>query len=91
MILGWFLYLIIALKIRGEVSSTLGLVSLNSGILRFKKKKKNEFRSSAFSLCYLTVCYSLLMTFFHLILIFQIVVVLKNCLLSSMSLVFRLE
>ena len=58
MILVWFLYLSIALKIGRRIFSAKGLEPLNSGILRFftALEKKKEFRSFAlplFSLAFL--------------------------------------
>ena len=58
-ILGWFLYLSIALKIGRGIFSARGLESLNSGILRFFTiLEKKEFRSSALSLSSLIILLS---------------------------------
>ena len=59
MILAWFLYLSIALRIGWQIFSARGLESLNSGILRFFiALEKNEFRSSALSLFSLIILLS---------------------------------
>ena len=56
-VLGWFLYFSIALSTGSESLSAKGLVSLNSGILRFLTAlEKKRFKSSAFfSSCVVTV------------------------------------
>ena len=79
MIIGWLLYLSIALKIGWGIFSARGLEPLNLGILRFFTALENmEFRSSASSLSSLiSFCYSLLVLFSHLILIWEKVMVWK--------------
>ena len=92
--LGWFLYLRIALKIGWEIFSAWGSELLNSGILRFLTAlAKKEFRSSALSLS------SLIISFASTRVIFSFdfdlsessgFTVFQNCLLSAMSLWFKL-
>ena len=90
MILGWFLYLSIALKIGLRIFSATGLESLNSGILRFfTALEKKEFRSSALSLSSLIILLSSTSAAFSFdfdLLESHRVTVLQNCLLSPMSL-----
>ena len=94
MILWWFLYLSIALKIRWGIFSARGLESLNLGILRFfTELEKKEFRSSALSLSSLIVSLSATSAIFSFD--FDLsqsngLTVLQNYLLSAMSLWFRL-
>ena len=93
MILAWFLYLTIALKIGWEIFSARGLESLNSGILRFLTAlEKKEFRRSALSLSSLIILLSSTSVIFS----FDIdlsesngLTVLQNYLLSAMPLWFR--
>ena len=93
-ILGWFLYLSIALKIVWGIFSARGLESLNSGILRFLTVlEKKEFRSSALTLSSLIILLSSTSVIFSFD--FDLsesngLTVLQNCLLSAMSLWFRL-
>ena len=90
MILGWFLYLSIALKIGWGIFCARGLESLNSGILRFLTAlEKNKFRSSTLSLSSLIIL--LYFTSVSFSLLFDLsesngLTVLQNCLLSAMSL-----
>ena len=94
MILGWFLYLSIALKIGWGIFSARGLESLNSGILRFLTAlEKKEFRSSVLSLSSITLL--LYSTSVNFSFDFDLSesnnsTVLQNCLLSAMSFWFRL-
>ena len=94
MTLGWFLYLSIALKIGWGIFSARGLESLNSGILRFLTAlEKKEFRSSTLSLSSLIILLSSTSVSFSFH--FDLSesngwTVLQNCLLSAMSLWFRL-
>ena len=93
-ILGWFLYFNIALKIGWGIFSARGLESLNSEILRFLTAlEKKEFRSSALSLSSLIILLSSASVIFSFD--FDLsesngLTVLQNCLLSAMSLWFRL-
>ena len=90
MILGWFSYLSIALKIGREIFSARGLVSLNSGIFRFLTAlEKNEFRRPALSLSSFIISLSSTSIIFSLD--FDLsdsngLTVFQNCLLSAMSL-----
>ena len=90
MILGWFLYISIALKIILEIFSARGLESLNSGILRFfTALEKEDFRSSALSLSSLIIflsCTSVIFSFDFDLSESYGLTVLQNCLLSAMSL-----
>ena len=93
-ILGWFLYFNIALKIGWGIFSARGLESLYSEILRFLTAlEKKEFRSSALSLSSLIILLSSTCVIFSFD--FDLsesngLTVLQNCLLSAMSLWFRL-
>ena len=90
MLLGWFLYFSIALKIGLGIFSARGLESLNSEILRFfTALEKKELRSSALSLSSLIVLLSSTSVIFSSD--FDLsesngLTVLQNCLLSAMSL-----
>ena len=93
MILGWFLYLTITLKIGWGIFSARGLESLNSDILRFLTAlEKKEFRSSALSLSSLIILLSSTSVIFSFD--FDLsesngLTVLQNYLLSAMPLWFR--
>ena len=93
-IVGWFLYLSIALKIGSGTFSAKELESLNSGILRFfTGLEKKEFRSSALSLSLLIVLWSaasVIFSFDFYLSQSNGLTVLQNYLLSAMSLWFRL-
>ena len=90
MIVGWFLYLSIALKIGWGIFPARGLESPNSEILRFLKAlEKKEFRSSALSLSSLIILLSSTSVIFSFD--FDLsesngLIVLQNCLLLAMSL-----
>ena len=93
-ILGWFLYSSIALKIGWGIFSARGLESLNSGILRFLTAlEKKEFRRSALSLSSLIILLSSTSVIFSFDFDFSEsngLTVLQNSLLSAISLWFRL-
>ena len=76
MILGWFLYLSIALKIGRGIFSARGSEPLISGILRFLAAlEKKNFEVVHYPYPHLLFCYPLLVLFSHLILICQKVMV----------------
>ena len=88
-ILRWFLYFSIALSVGSESLSAMGLVSLNSGILRFLTAlEKKRFKSSAFCSSYVVTVSSSTKVIFS----FDLVLsenkgfdALQNCLLSTIS------
>ena len=67
MILGWFLYLSIALKIGSEIFSARGLKSLNLGIFRFfTALEKRNLEVLRYIYPHLLFCYLLLVLFSHI-------------------------
>ena len=95
MILGWFSYLGIALKIGWGIFYARGLESLNSGILRFLTAlDKKEFRSSALllpSLIILLSSTSVIFSFDFDLSESNGLTVLQNYLVSAMPWWFRLS